>query len=143
MPRFVLLYHRCPPHYVRASHWDLMLEAGDVLRTWALERLPCAWRDVHARTVAIEVDCPALAETDRVVAERLGDHRRDYLELEGPLSGNRGEVVRVAEGTYRTESEREDYCRITLAGEQLSSCVTLTRMSPDGSKWSLEFESAS
>lgn len=33
-----------------------------------------------------------------VVAERLPDHRTAYLEYEGPVSGNRGEVARVAWG---------------------------------------------
>ncbi|MEI7658501.1 MAG: hypothetical protein WCK33_10585 [Phycisphaerae bacterium] len=34
-------------------------------------------------------------------AERIGDHRRVYLTYEGPLSGRRGEVSRVAEGAAR------------------------------------------
>ena len=32
MPRFVLLEHRW-----NGVHWDFMLEAGDVLRTWAID----------------------------------------------------------------------------------------------------------
>lgn len=33
-------------------------------------------------------------------AERIADHRRIYLEYEGPLSGGRGEVSRVARGAF-------------------------------------------
>src|SRR5205807_4006979 len=105
MPRFVLLYHDCPPSYVRPSHWDLMLECGDALRTWALEELPHDWQAAYARTTARDVNCASLAAENAVVAIQLGDHRREYLHLEGPLSANRGTVIRVAEGNYRSETE--------------------------------------
>src|SRR5436190_3749443 len=103
MPRFVLLYHDCPPTYERTSHWDLMLESGDVLRTWALERLPRDWRAVRSITSAVHPNCPLLAGENIVAALQLRDHRRDYLELEGPLTGDRGTVMRVAVGTYHSE----------------------------------------
>src|SRR4029079_11706988 len=103
MPRFVLLYHDCPPNYERTSHWDFMLESGDVLRTWALDRLPRDWEGAFARTSPVYPDCPLLAGDNTVAAMQLGHHRRDYLELEGPLSGDRGTVMRVAAGTYRSE----------------------------------------
>lgn len=32
-------------------------------------------------------------------AERIGDHRADYLTYEGPISGGRGDVQRVWAGT--------------------------------------------
>lgn len=137
MPRFVLLYHQCPPSYERASHWDLMLEFGDALRTWALERLPKSWRDAHARTVAIDGGCPGLAEADAVVAEQLSDHRLDYLCLEGSLSGDRGSVVRVGEGAYHTESEQAGCWQFTLWGHGVSGCATLTRPDSEGSQWTL------
>lgn len=34
----------------------------------------------------------------RLDAERIADHRRDYLTYEGPVSGDRGEVRRLATG---------------------------------------------
>lgn len=36
-------------------------------------------------------------------AERLADHRRRYLDYEGPISGGRGEVIRLAQGTCSFE----------------------------------------
>jgi hypothetical protein len=143
MPRFVLLYHRCPPEYKRASHWDLMLESGDVLRTWALGELPRGWCGAHSRTVAVDESCTELAPADSVAAELLGDHRRDYLQIEGPLSGNRGSVVRVDEGTYRTECQQANSWRVTLMGEHSSGAITLKRTAVDSSKWSLECEPTS
>lgn len=138
MPRFVLLYHHCPPGYERPSHWDLMLECGEVLRTWALEELPQNWQAAHARTTALDASCHSRAAENAVVAIQLGDHRRDYLTLEGPLSANRGTVVRIAEGIFSGEIELPDCCRINLAGESLAGEVTLTRLDSAGSHWMLE-----
>ncbi len=75
MPRFVILEHD-HPHL----HWDLMLEAGDVLWTWRLER-------------------PPGSGPETIPAERIGDHRLAYLDYEGPVSG-RGFVKRWDWGTY-------------------------------------------
>lgn len=38
-------------------------------------------------------------------AERMGDHRRVYLEYEGEISGGRGHVRRVASGTVHEMTE--------------------------------------
>ncbi len=140
MPRFVLLYHCCPPDYERASHWDLMFEADDVLRTWALQQLPKAWNAVHLRTVSLDANCPALNEAEIVVAEPLRDHRLDYLHLEGPLSGNRGTVMRVAEGMYSNDSETDDCWRVTLEGTELSGSVWLSRTNSESLQWMLTYE---
>ena len=75
MPRFVLLEHDHP--YL---HWDLMLECGDALRTWRLDRIP---------TVAATIP-----------VEPLPDHRLAYLDHEGPVSGNRGTVKRIDKGEF-------------------------------------------
>ena len=40
--------------------------------------------------------------------EALPDHRRDYLDYEGPVSGGRGHVRRVASGTCEVEIEIEN-----------------------------------
>jgi hypothetical protein len=137
MPSFVLLYHDCPPNYERPSHWDLMLESGDVLCTWALERLPRDWQAAHSRTAAIYSNCPALAVDNSVAALRLGDHRRDYLQLEGPLSGDRGAVTRIASGSYHSESESSDSWRIVLASTDLSTRIWLSRTEADDEHWTL------
>ena len=121
MPRFVLLYHDCPPNYERASHWDFMLESGDVLRTWALERLPRDWQAAHAANRCGPSELSSACADNSVAAMQLGDHRRDYLELEGPLSGNRGTVMRVAAGTYRSEHESPDDWRVALTSDDLAA----------------------
>ena len=137
MPRFVLLYHDCPPHYARPSHWDFMLESGDTLRTWALETLPRAWHAAHARTIAIYPHCPALAEGDDVAAEQLGDHRREYLEFEGDLSDNRGSVIRVAAGIYATITESPTFWQFSLTESDGTQEVHLSRPSATATSWEL------
>jgi hypothetical protein len=125
MPRFVLLYHDCPQRYERTSHWDFMLEEGGALRTWALAALPRAWRAAWEATVPLFAGCAAVAEGDAVAAERLGDHRLAYLELEGPVSGGRGEVRRIDGGIYEGDSI------ILLHGELLNGSIQIGKESPN------------
>ena len=39
--------------------------------------------------------------SERATLEPLADHRREYLTFEGALSGDRGAVRRVAEGSHK------------------------------------------
>ncbi len=41
-------------------------------------------------------------------AERLADHRAEYLSYEGPVSGGRGVVSRVAMGSFEVEQDGKD-----------------------------------
>src|ERR1700755_874015 len=75
MPRFAILEHDHP-----LLHWDFLLETGDVLRTWRLQAPP-------------PPGC-------RLSAEPLAPHRKLYLDYEGPVSGNRGQVKRFDGGTF-------------------------------------------
>jgi hypothetical protein len=94
MPQYVILEHDHP-----FPHWDLMLEAGAVLRTWRLLALP------------------GVGAT--VLAEALADHRRDYLDYEGPVSGDRGRVVRWDSGNYQVERDTGEELLISLNGTRL------------------------
>ncbi|MFM7070288.1 MAG: DNA polymerase ligase N-terminal domain-containing protein [Planctomycetota bacterium] len=86
--RFVLLRHVLPAHSPRSSHWDLLLEFGAVLCAW---ELPCPLTATH------DEDSRAAGPM-----RRLADHRVSYLDYEGPISGDRGHVTRVATGFHRT-----------------------------------------
>lgn len=138
MPRFVLLYHDCPPNYERPSHWDFMLESGDVLRTWALERLPRDWQAAYSRTSVGHPNCPMLSADNSVGATQLGDHRRDYLEIEGSLSGERGTVVRVVAGTYRSERQSLGDWWVVVTSDDLASKVRLSRSEAGDNGWVLQ-----
>lgn len=137
MPRFVLLYHDCPPNYERPSHWDFMLESGDVLRTWALAQLPDDWRVAHARTHAAFPNCPALADNTEVAAQQLSDHRRDYLEFEGELTNNRGRVIRVAQGSYEMAAESASKWQVLLSGTTIDGPLQLERNGAGEIHWTL------
>lgn len=104
--RFVILHHRAPD----GEHWDLMIERGESLATWRLAQNPCAtsgWRCIQA--------------------ERINDHRKHYLDYEGPLSDNRGWVERVVAGDLQRATESEDCWQISSAAEGFYGTFELTR----------------
>lgn len=127
MPRFVLLRHKVPTTFGRPSHWDLMLEDGPSLQTWALETLPTP-----------DAAVPALP---------LAPHRSAYLDYEGPVSQNRGTVRRRDAGVFQWVERQPQMLQFVLRGSEFQGTVTLRR--PDGSQdgsadkthqcWLLEF----
>ncbi|MBX9791968.1 MAG: hypothetical protein K2Y37_23845 [Pirellulales bacterium] len=123
MPRFVALYHDCPDDRPRPSHWDFMLEADGVLRTWALERAPDSAADQ--------------------IAEQLPDHRIAYLDYEGPVSGDRGEVTRWDAGEYRWLTNEPATVVIDVVGRRLRGVVTLTCASAQLQRWRFSLVPAS
>jgi hypothetical protein len=115
MPRFVVLRHE-GPHGV---HFDFMLEAGDVLKTWALPQPP---------QPGLEMECTALA-----------DHRLAYLDYEGPLSGDRGAVTRWDCGEYTVERQTPTQWVLDLAGDKIRGTATLHGPAADADKWLFRF----
>ena len=115
--RFVILYHQLPAAAQRASHWDLMLEWGPALRTWALTGPP---------------------DAGQCDAEPLADHRLAYLDYEGPVSRNRGTVARYDTGTYTLDVATDEHLALRLAGARLTGRATLTRVAADQWRWRLE-----
>jgi hypothetical protein len=120
MPRFVILLHIGSPNYKAGEHWDLMLEAGDVLRSWALAAPP------SPRTL--------------IAAAQLPDHRLAYLDYEGRISGDRGVVSRWDRGDYELLAESADELQLLLNGGQTRGRATLRRLSEIG--WTFAFASS-
>jgi hypothetical protein len=114
-----------------------MLERGDMLRTWALARLPKAWQAAHLETRVADANCPPLALENEVEAVELADHRREYLDFEGELSGDRGSVSRVAEGSYILRDETADCLAIALEAALLEGFVDLSRENERSDSWTL------
>lgn len=113
MPRFVLLKHDWP-----VLHWDFMLEAGPVLRAWRLDALP---------------------EPGQVVAATASfDHRPQYLDYEGPVSGNRGTVRRVERGTFVWVQEEVDTLVLHLDGPRGKRQARLSRIGQEA--WEMRIE---
>ena len=76
-------------------------------------------------------------------ADRLPNHRAAYLEYEGPVSGDRGNVQRVANGSYQVVSwsEKRIELRVTcsntiVTGHDGPFSVLLTRQ---GESWNLSW----
>lgn len=108
MPRFVVLRHEMPTGAARSSHWDFMLECGDVLRTWALRQPPNSF--------------------EPQIVESLPDHRLAYLEYEGEVSGGRGRVSRWDAGVYEPENDdggSDASLSIRVAGSRLCGEIKL------------------
>lgn len=95
MPRFVVLFHDAPG----GPHYDWMFDVGDTLKTWSLAESPEADRKTTCRA--------------------LPDHRRAYLDYEGPVSGNRGTVTRWDQGTYRVLEQTATRWVLELEGVRL------------------------
>ncbi len=115
MPRYVILEH---DHLV--LHWDFMLEAGELLRTWRLAAQP---------------------DPDRtILAEPLGDHRRLYLDYEGPVSGGRGCVTRWDAGTFVWVAGEAERVVVQLAGGRCHGTALLQRAGTG--KWQFTLRSA-
>lgn len=110
MPRFVILEHDYPER-----HWDFMLEVEQKLKTWKLAAPP---------------------QIGKMVKAQLSfDHRIVYLDYEGPISGDRGTVVRWDKGSFTWQQESEDHVRVDLLGNVLKGVADLRRES-DG-EWRL------
>ena len=111
MPTFVVLEHDHPE-----PHWDFMLESGSVLKTWRLPEFPPQ---------------PGRA----VIALALEDHRLLYLNNEGPISGDRGSVVRRDKGSFMLlEGDFENGpLLLALAGDTIHGAATLRRV--EGTTW--------
>jgi hypothetical protein len=112
MPRYVVLEHDHP-----VLHWDFMLEAGDVLSTWRLATPP--------------------QPGDAVAAEPLGDHRRMYLDYEGPVSGDRGTVTEWDAGTFTWEPTAQGIA-VRLEGRRLRGRASIEPDGKGGWRFSIE-----
>lgn len=139
MPRYVLLRHECPTEYREGPHWDLMLERPATaderrLATWSLLTLPLCW------AAALAVAAPS-ARHDEVDAEALADHRAHYLDYEGPLSGSRGSVRRVASGELVWRCATADRIDVAFSDGPLAGECVLTR--GDINRWRLRATLAS
>jgi hypothetical protein len=111
--RFVILQHRVGG----GEHWDLMVERGDALVSWRLQREPVTPCDLPLE------------------ADRISDHRIAYLDYEGPISDDRGHVIRVDSGTIEWLEFSKDVYSFRLFGNRL--CGTF-KIIAHGVGWKLE-----
>jgi DNA ligase D-like protein (predicted 3'-phosphoesterase) len=99
-------------HDATALHFDLRLQIGDVLRSWAVPRGPSL--DPAVRRLAVPV----------------ADHSLDAGEFEGVHEGQTrgsGAVIIWDEGTVDVLRDEPDHLSFTLQGEKLSGRFGLTK----------------
>lgn len=115
-------------HAARRLHWDLRLEIGGVLRSWAVPR-------------GVSLD-PA----DRRMAVETEDHPIEYVDFEGIIpDGNYGAGPMIVwdRGVYvahipMDEGYRDGKLLFELHGHKLRGVWTLVRTAePDGKQWLL------
>ena len=101
-------------------HYDLMLACGGALATWRLSRSPAGWDG-----------------SGPILAEKLADHRLEYLTYAGPVSTGRGEVKPLDAGTYETIVADQQRWRIHLHGKCVQGTFELKRKEQAGNEWVL------
>lgn len=103
--RFTISEHRQGD----ATHYDLFFERDGVLKTWKASSIDF--------TVPREV-------------EQSADHRAIYLDFEGPISGNRGDVRIVESGTCDLLEWTDRSIALECRGSILRGIVRLECLDP-------------
>ncbi len=97
-------------HVTTPEHFDLMLEAEEVLLTWQLS------------VEAME----GLVRGRRVEARQIQDHRKKYLSYEGPISCDRGSISIFDSGEYRRLKEKGNTTEYFFSGKELQGRILFT-----------------
>ena len=105
-------------HDATRLHYDLRIQRGQVMRSWAVPR------------------GPSLDPADRRLAVQVEDHEL-YSDFEGVYEQSRGTgaVIVWDEGTVDVLRDDADHVSFVLHGEKLSGRFGLTRT--DGRNWLL------
>jgi DNA ligase D-like protein (predicted 3'-phosphoesterase) len=104
-PRFVVQIHDAT-----TLHFDLRIQRGDVMRSWAVPR------------------GPSLDPADRRLAVEVADHPL-FSDFEGVYEQSRGTgaVIVWDEGTVQVTKDEPDHVSFTLTGSKLAGRFGLTR----------------
>lgn len=117
MPLFVI--HE---HHASHLHWDLRLEMNDVLKSWALPKVPPTTKDI--KRLAIQVE----------------DHPLEYANFKGTIpEGNygAGKVEIWDKGEYELIDKKSDKIIFDLNGKKLKGEYILikTRYGKNKKSW--------
>ena len=107
MSKFVI--HK---HFASHLHWDLRLEMGGVLKSWAVPKEPSTKKGI--KRLAIQVE----------------DHSLNYADFEGEIpEGNygAGKVEIWDNGTYELEEIKKDKIIFDLHGKKLKGKYVLVK----------------
>jgi hypothetical protein len=96
-------------------HWDFMLESGNHLRTWRLDKNLDELVNQSAKAV------------------KIFDHPLKFLTYEGPINKGQGQVEITDTGTHKILHEDGKSIELDLNGQVLKGKFTLTHIEED--KW--------
>jgi DNA ligase D-like protein (predicted 3'-phosphoesterase) len=102
-------------HRAKRLHWDLRLQEGNLLKSWAVPKEPPA--DAGVRRLAVEVE----------------DHPLDYASFEGTIPAGEygaGEVEIWDSGTYRVIETTPVKRWIEIFGTRLRGAYVLLKLKP-------------
>ncbi len=108
-------------HHARRLHWDLRLEVGGALASWAVPK------------------GPTLDPGEKRLAVRTEDHPLEYATFEGEIpKGNYGAGTMIVwdtglflpEGAGAAEQLQRGELKFTLKGQKLRGSFALVRMKP-------------
>ncbi|MEV6428020.1 ATP-dependent DNA ligase [Nocardia sp. NPDC051463] len=105
-------------HHARRLHWDVRLERGGVLVSWAVPKGP-----------------PTSSEQNRL-AVHTEDHPLEYLDFHGAIPKGEygaGEMTIWDSGTYETEKWRDDEVIVAFHGTRLRGRYALIKT--NGNQW--------
>ena len=94
-------------------HWDLMLESGNTLLTWRLEKNP-------AEVVSHSVE-----------AVKIFDHPLKFLTYEGPVNEDKGQVKIADTGVCQIFQANDENIELNMSGQILKGKFTLTHVKDD------------
>lgn len=99
-------------------HWDLMLEIGDTLQTYRLDKAPN--KVLH----------------HAVNATKIFDHPLKFLTYQGPVNKGQGNVCITESGTCQIIQAECDRIELVLSGKILKGKFILTHI--EGDKWQIK-----
>ena len=111
--RFIIHHHSGEKS--GTDHLDFMIETESGLATWR---------------VAVE-DMTRLRNGESVPAQKIADHRKEYLSYEGPVSHDRGKVSIVDTGGHELLVSDSETMKYALFGKVLIGYLLISRVSGD------------
>ena len=108
--QFVIQKHTSPGD----AHWDLMVQDGEMLQTWRLDKGPGQLKNTQAN------------------AEKIFDHPLKFLTYEGPVNNGKGSVEIADKGTCEITAQSDGKIEMELAGAILKGEFILTRITENG-----------
>ncbi|MDR2761728.1 MAG: hypothetical protein LBB88_03905 [Planctomycetaceae bacterium] len=144
MNQFVILLHKlnqCAESDLESGHWDIMLEVEidglKQLDTWSIPpQLSLINSDLDSDS-DLDLDFCKL-NSFSCNAKKLPYHRIAYLDYEGDISNNRGNVKRIDKGLY----QKIDKNKFKLSGKLFNGNLIISNDANNPDSCKITFTSA-